>query len=151
MARTVQELGFPLGLETTLLSQVAMWFSQFDLEFSQMAYVADRTLFDVLTHSELYAERSHNEQDRLLVNAIGNATACIIRNHYHLIFYLPIEFPLYDDGIRDSSQAFQKALDAKTDELLKLLDIPFVRISGSFDQRLEIARQVISERFPNLV
>ncbi|HLG61831.1 MAG TPA: ATP-binding protein [Ktedonosporobacter sp.] len=145
VARTVQSLGFTLGLATTLLAQAAMWFAQFDLEHRLQSYIADRTLFDVVTHSSLLVQRTQNKQDELLVNTLGNATACILGKHYSFFFYIPIEFPLEGDGVREQDLQFQQALDVKTLELLQEFQLPYVTLRGSIAERFAHARQVIGE------
>jgi nicotinamide riboside kinase len=151
IARAAQPLGFSLGTGTTATSQAAMWFMQFAREHLLRTYVADRTLFDVVTHSVLLAERTGRRTDHAFATAVAHATAPVLRTHYAVLFYLPIEFAIAADSVREVDAAFQRSLDQTTVALLDAFAVPYVRLSGSPAERLERALDVISETFPSAV
>jgi hypothetical protein len=136
ISRSASRNGLPLGSATTLGAQAAMWFAQFDLESRHPSYVADRTLLDVVAHSAYASRRAVRATGRLFVTALRNATGMAALGHYHLLVYVPIEFPLPSDGLRDTSTEFQKFIDEAMRAALDGVPVPRVEVSGSPPQRL---------------
>ena len=137
MAWAVFDLGFPLDPGATSLSQVAMWLGQYAVEARLDGFVADRTLLDVAIHCALLADRTGEARDRYIAYAIINATASTLQNRYDVIFYLPVEFPIADDGVRSTSTGFRSLLDGKTVEMLKDFGMPWCTFHGSLEERVE--------------
>lgn len=63
------------------------------------------------------------------------------RNHatgfpYEKIFFLPIEFPLEGDGIRNEDEAYRKKVEDVLAATIERSGTPYVRITGSREERL---------------
>lgn len=140
--------GLPLGSATTLSAQAAMWFAQFDLESRHPSYVADRTLIDVVAHSTYVSGPGEQTADRLFVAALRNATAMAALAHYHLLVYVPVEFPMTADGLRDTDGAFQKFIDEAIRATLADIPVPYIRVSGTPEQRLREALRAVAKARP---
>lgn len=61
---------------------------------------------------------------------------------YDKLFYIPIEFPPQDDGIRESDEVFQHCIDMTIIQILSKFCIPHVTIRGTVQERY---RQIIEE------
>lgn len=57
-------------------------------------------------------------------------------NQYDLIFYLPIEFDIVDDGIRSIDKELQRLVDTEIKGLL-LNQTNTITLSGNIDERLK--------------
>lgn len=57
--------------------------------------------------------------------------------NYDFVFYLPIEFPIEDDGIRSTDPEFQRKIDERYKNVLNEWDIKHEVISGSIEDRLQ--------------
>ena len=64
---------------------------------------------------------------------------------YDLIFKIPIEFQVMDDGVREGDADFQKKIDRKIDDLYDSFSIAPVIISGTVEER---TRAVLSHTLP---
>ena len=56
-----------------------------------------------------------------------------------MFFYLPIEFPIVDDGLRSLDINFQSKIDEMYRDFLKSAVVAYVELSGNEEQRLEKA------------
>ena len=65
------------------------------------------------------------------------------KNQYDLIFYLPIEFDIVDDGIRSIDKELQKLVDTEINKLL-VNKTNTVRLSGTIDERIKQISNCIS-------
>ena len=69
----------------------------------------------------------------------------LTRNQYDVIFYLPIEFDIVDDGIRSIDVTLQKLVDFEIRNLLsKQANVR--TLSGTIDERLQQISNCISRR-----
>jgi nicotinamide riboside kinase len=62
---------------------------------------------------------------------------------YDYIFYVPIEFAPQDDGIRESDQEFQSAIDKEITRLLNVYALTYHKVSGTITERLNQTLRVL--------
>lgn len=109
VARMMIEDGFRLDLEVTPAIEMLMVEKQEELEQGD-DWVADRCLIDILAYSMVLF------QDDKFLNEINDR---LDQAKYDIIFFIPIEFPIKDDGVRSTDAEFQKKIDRRIREILK--------------------------------
>lgn len=62
---------------------------------------------------------------------------------YDYVFYLPIEFPLEDDGVRFTDKEFQQAHDKEVKLILDYYHIPYHSLTGSLADRVRQVRLIV--------
>lgn len=65
---------------------------------------------------------------------------------YDFVFYVPIEFPPEDDGVREDSLKFQKEIDVQIKELLGKFDVNYETVSGNVEERVQSVVDLILKR-----
>jgi len=126
VARQMIEDGHRLDLEVTPSLELLMAEMQEELEQGEN-WVADRCLIDILAYSMVLFK------DDKFLNEINDR---LLRAKYDKIFYIPIEFPIKDDGVRSTDTDFQKKIDDTIKEILKT--IPHIIIKGTKKERLNL-------------
>lgn len=98
-------------------------------------FVGSRSIYDTWAYSRLGIGLDFN---RHLFNwAVRHIT-------YDFVFYIPIEFPLVEDGIRYTDTEFQILHDKETKLILEYHHIPYHKISGSVSQRIDQVRTILN-------
>ena len=137
LARTVHGLGFPLNQKTNMMAQFLMWLGQLYEELTLDEFVADRTLMDVMCYTDHRVNQSKGQsKNRYFLNAMSNVTYEIISNQYSVILYVPIEFKIRADGVRDTDTEYQKAIDELVVRYLHSFNVDFFPVTGSKDRRV---------------
>lgn len=137
----VQDRGFFRRGNNTPLRQSAILLGQAitELQFSGSEHsvlLCDRTVLDHWAYAE-YLFGSAFAEARL-----EDPIAHFVRQHcksYSLMFRLPVEFPVEEDGTREGDAEFQARIDKVLVDLLKTWDLPTVTIRGTVDDRVEAA------------
>ena len=102
--------------------------------YSTHDFVASRTIYDTYAYSRLFQGRDF---DRRLLDR------CMHNVYYNYVFYLPIEFPLVDDGVRYTDVEFQKQHDRETKLIMDYWKIPYHTITGSLSERVEQVKNIL--------
>ncbi|HET9443748.1 MAG TPA: ATP-binding protein [Acidimicrobiales bacterium] len=139
-AREVAQLGFPLDTTATAETETLIFLKTMRAEMTHSAFVADRSMFDVLCYADwvMEHEREPRKEDHLWLEAREIATLDL-RARYDFVFYLPIEFPIVLDGLRPDDAAFQADIDHRMVTLLRDHDIEFHTLTGTVDDRRRLA------------
>jgi nicotinamide riboside kinase len=138
----VGDLGMQGHSNTSVDTQLAIYFGQLWAELSFKRFVSDRTLLDTVAHTIPAFEKKINEGDlgsKIVCNSLTHAMSVHVNNTYDAIFYLPIEFEAIEDGFRDTDKEFQKKLDDIIVSLVDRYDIKVIELSGSINERLKRA------------
>jgi|SRR3970040_646609 len=98
------------------------------------SYVGSRAIYDTWAYSRLLQGQWF--EYRLMSWAVKNVW-------YDHVFYVPIEFPLEQDGIRYTDPEFQKQHDRETRLILDFYKIPYHTLTGSVDDRLDQIQHVL--------
>ena len=96
-------------------------------------FILDRSFIDFYAYTRyLY---NHNQVSLETLTLIESEFDKRI-SQYTMIFYLPIEFDIEQDGTRSDDIQFQKEID----DIIKLIligkEVPFVPVTGSIDERV---------------
>ncbi|WP_269584426.1 ATP/GTP-binding protein [Roseibium sp. Sym1] len=105
--------------------------------------ISDRTIIDHLAYMlDLFPEFQNEPEYKPIHKMIEQWMTT-----YDLIFKVPIEFQVKDDGVRESDLNFQQKIDKKIDELYINFGISPKIISGSVDMRTKL---VLDEVLPQM-
>jgi len=149
IARGVINRGFPLGKEATLDAYANLIADQLEIEnlgFSsnREVLISDRTLLDTLSYAEVNQTLGRGVP-AYVINLLKQI--CLLEaQRFELYVYLPIEFPNVSDGIRDEDEKYRELVSLCILNNLKLLQIPYVSLSGSKEERLHKMLRLINSR-----
>ena len=122
--------GFAINENTPPEVQLWMTMRQWELEHTTSEpWVADKCLFDYLVYGDIVIK---DEEIKKIIRRIVEDNA-----HYDLVFYIPIEFPMEEDGLR--SKELQPIVDKHYKEYLERRGIKYITLSGSPEQRISQA------------
>jgi hypothetical protein len=70
---------------------------------------------------------------------------------YDLIFYIPIEFPLQDDGVRTTNEEFRKSIDQMMNTYITEASINqglnhIHKIEGTLEERILAIKTIVNAR-----
>jgi nicotinamide riboside kinase len=149
VAREVVALGFPLDQTATAETETLIFLKQWRAEATHGAFVADRSIYDVLAYADWVMEHNQEERKENHLWLESRAIATLdLRARYDEVFYLPVEFPIVLDGLRPDDTGFQADVDRRIRALLDGEDVAFHTLSGTVEDRQEQVRKVLGpERF----
>ena len=134
VARVMAEQGVDLDKKTTIETELQILKYQEDGEaFTPRPFVTDRCLIDLLAYTIVLFPNHTNVHDKIR-EALNEAD-------YDIIFYIPPEFPIEDDGIRSTDAKFRDEIDRTIKKILRKK--PYHEITGSPKLRLEKALYMI--------
>lgn len=121
-------LGFEINENTPIETQIWLTAKQLELERNTPYFVADKCLLDYFVYGDVLLDDTDVKKTiRKLVDR---------NSQYDYVFYIPIEFPLVDDGLRSMNPDFQRAIDVRYKKHLNEAGIPYHIITWSVDERL---------------
>lgn len=145
VVREAHEKKFVINEKTPPETQFWILSRQIELERNTPEpWISDKSLFD----NAIYGGFSG------LDNEVLNVIRKIIFSnvYYDLIFYLPVEFPLEDDGLRSLSPDFQRRIDEEFRLFLQENKVEFTELSGLAETRSNQAlRQIASKALAAVV
>jgi len=130
--------GFIINEDTPPEVQLWLVARQWELETTTPeGWVADKSLFDYIVYGELVLKDE---------NVKGVIRDIVRRNaRYDFVFYLPIEFPMEEDGVRSPDPGFQRDIDLRFKECLAEFGVKYIVLSGSVEERVKQALNHIGE------
>jgi nicotinamide riboside kinase len=122
--------GFTINENTP--PQVQMWLvmRQWELENTSNRWVADKCLFDYQVYGEVVLK------DRDFLNVIKKIVA---KAKYDHVFWVPIEIPLEDDGVRSANEKFREIIQKRYAAFLKKRGVKAITVRGSKEERVRQA------------
>lgn len=67
------------------------------------------------------------------------------KNSYDYVFFIEPEFDLPDDGFRSTNVEFQKQVNELFKRVFRDYNIPYIKLSGSVEERVEAVTRVLKE------
>lgn len=131
----------PLKQCSILLGQVV--YELESLASDAEVVIGDRSLLDHWAYT-LHAFKGgfESENVRHLFDSLV-AKHCSL---YDLIFYIPIEFEVMDDGTREGDTVFQSEIDTLIRSLLKQMGLECVEIAGTVEERVDSCMSYIGSK-----
>lgn len=122
--------GFGINEKTPPEVQLWMTIRQWELEkTTPQDWVADKCLLDYLIYGEIVLK---DENVKEIIRWVVERNA-----NYDLVFYIPIEFEMEEDGLR--SKELQSIVDVRYKEYLDKRGIKYITLFGSVEDRVEQA------------
>lgn len=125
------EKGFAISENTPPETQFWMFGRQLELEQLTKKFIADKCLIDYSVYADVLFD-DKRVKDLLAEMISRNAD-------YSHIFYLPIEFPIEDNGIRSLDPEFQKKINDRYLEILDSWGKKYEILSGNVEDRIKKA------------
>lgn len=135
VTRWVRSLGLPINEDTVDSSQEINMIKRIAHLNSYDKIISDRTILDVFAYSRAgknISSRSLKYQEDLINRNISK---------YDILFYLPMEIPVADDGVRTIDPVYREQIDNYIVELLKTHEkknnLTVVKLTGSVRNRIQ--------------
>lgn len=109
-------------------------------------YISDRCLVDVVAYTKYLAE--HGKVSMKLFEKQMKDLKKFVEATPDIIYcYFPIEFPVEDDGTRDTDEEYRKEIDNNIQEILNTMGIVSIRMTGSVEDRVKKMERIYAWRF----
>jgi len=129
--------GFTINEQTPPEVQLWLLIRQWELEATTRGgWVADKSSFDYLVYGDLILK---DEIVKKIIRWFVQRNA-----RYDFVFYLPIEFPMEEDGLRSVDPKFREEIDHLLRTCLDEFSVPYIILSGSVEERVEKALKNLS-------
>lgn len=116
------------------LFQRKILFTQMYQETVSQNFVADRGVVDTVAYTK----------DTDIYETIFDICQNYLRlDPYDHIFFIPKEFPIIDDGIRNTNEAYQQYIEDTILEIMHKMGLSYTTLSGSIDERIYTITQSI--------
>lgn len=135
----VRKLITSKGIEINKTGSVASQQAVFDQHLANVGeythFITDRGAIDAFVYTTwsyrhgLFTEDEYKAFEKYFL-------ACM--SHYTHLFYLPIEFEMIEDGVRNTEKEYQKELEGIYLELYEKYKLPFTFLKGSVKERVEL-------------
>lgn len=136
VAREVAAMGFKLDKDATVETETLIFLRQFHNEMITTEFIGDRSMIDALAYASWVLDHQQRRKEFALWEACLDIASHHLRTNYSHVFYLPIEFPIVEDGLRPNDPDFQKDIDERIVSLLAMHDIAHQTLTGSVENRL---------------
>lgn len=122
-----------------VLKQILLIYSQAQIEFQKSQggadiILCDRSIIDHWAYTKYFFAKALKKNGVLHLYEHFISEFC---RTYRKLFYIPIEFPLTDDGVREGDQGFQKDIDEIIFDLLNNYSLPYSVVRGSVQERCQ--------------
>lgn len=97
-------------------------------------YLLDRSVFDFIAYNRAFEKRGW--LNSLAAEGIERGLKDLWEN-YDVVFYLPIEFKIVDDGVRSLDEDLRKDVDEEILNQILWNKVRAVKLNGSVRQRVE--------------
>lgn len=144
VSEAARDCPYPINENTGFLSQDFIFRTQVCRELKSElndVTITDRTTFDQLAYIE-YAYRDAmtiHESKYALLKKYALAWA----NTYDVLFYVPIEFDLVNDGVRSTDDNYRRKIDEYIVKLLDEKNRRYYTIAGTVEERLKQVKDKI--------
>ncbi|MDX2264342.1 MAG: AAA family ATPase [Hyphomicrobiales bacterium] len=129
----------------SLVRQILLLFCQCVAESaakpSEGLIITDRTLVDHIAYSILlFPDLTHTPEYKVIKRAVATHLPS-----YSLIFKVPIEFQIQEDGVRELNKNFQMTVDHVINQLYREFYTPVIEIAGSLTRRAKLVDEIIQQ------
>lgn len=108
-------------------------------------YISDRCLIDVFAYTKHLFETNKVSEDFVIKQL--NEIKQFVKDNPDIIYcYFPIEFPVVDDGVRDTDEEYRKYIDNNIREIIKILGVNVVTITGTVEERVNKLERIYAWR-----
>lgn len=117
-------------------------------------FISDRFLTDILAYTRFMYHHEDTQESLEELHREKTDSDILIYDQSlkdyddpkdNIIFFLPVEFELENDGLRDTNPEYQKEISNNIKYFLKNLDVRYVELKGTVGERLSKAIKIIQE------
>ena len=131
-------LNFTINENTPPETQFWILSKQLELERNTPeSWIIEKSLWDNIIYG------SFSIKDKEVLSVIEKIVNSNVK--YDIVFYLPVEFPIPDDGLRSMDAGFQKTIDRSLLEYLNINQIEYKTLTGSVENRVDQALKIIRQ------
>ena len=146
ITRQIKERGFDINEAGTVDTQVLIMAAHMNNLLLHNRFIVDRSLMDGLVYTLYLHRHTDGSIPKWFVDYSQKLFDEYI-NRYSVIFYLPPEIPLADDGVRSVAKGFHEHVCSIFDEYItktkKQYPSLIVTVSGSVEERVAIVRKTL--------
>lgn len=148
----VKEKGIQINEKGTIETQVLLFeaYKEKLLDENIYPFISDRCIIDVIAYSlQSYGRPVLTEKEIVDWALVLNHQETQLHNLKELfgfVFYFPIEFDIVPDGTRSVDLDYQKAIDTNIRNILFNCKIPYVKVTGTVEERVQIIKDTLSKR-----
>lgn len=106
-------------------------------------WISDRGLTDVIAYTCYNVKNKGREGENFLQDQLDKFIKFQTENKDVVYFYVPIEFAVVDDGFRSLNEDFRKEIDKNIKDLLDVMNVDYIELRGSVEERLEVMEDVM--------
>lgn len=132
----VRERGIKINEEGEFNSQVAVFRAHKKNVENYANLITDRCCLDAMVYT-LHNRKDFTTREINIFQRYFDETL----PQYDLIFYLPVEFEVKDDGFRSTNEIFRRKIDEYFKALILIYDIKVVTLTGSIEERLKLFKE----------
>lgn len=137
VVRNLSKQGVQINEQGTQQGQETIFNEYIKLLSQKDPYISDRGLTDVISYSCCLQESGRVSMD-FVRDQIKTLKQFTENNPDVVYFYFPIEFPVVNDGVRSTDEAFRTKVDAYILDLLERVGLPYIKVTGSVEERIKI-------------
>lgn len=145
----VKELGMKINKEGTVETQKVIFQAYESLLDREDSLVSDRCIIDVYSYTKEGVSNLLPGRDRsAFANCLYDQYQALFKrkDSMGLVFYFPIEFPIENDSVRSIDLDYQKEIDGNIKGTLDRVEIPYITVSGTVEERIAIIKQALLEQ-----
>ena len=119
---------------------------------AETSIISDRGLTDVMAYTAYLTHHDNTKENEELFQGQYLQWLAFTKNHPEVMyFYVPIEFPAEDDGVRDTDENYRSEIDNYIKLFFETSKVPFVELRGTVEERLNILKNSIEIVKANLL
>lgn len=145
IARSIIRKGYPLGKEATSESYVQYIIAQLTAEQKNQnsdMFISDRTLLDPLSYAIVNLKAGNSVVPQSIIEMIKRIWLLELQQ-YNLYIFVPIEFPMQNDGVRPEGDEYRELVEKQMVQLLDEYQVKYIRVSGTPKDRNAQASKAI--------
>lgn len=146
ITRQIKERGFDINEAGTLDTQILVMSAHMNNLLLHNRFIVDRSLIDGIVYTEYLYETM--QVPSWFMDYCYNLRNAYV-DKYDIIFYLPPEIPLANDGVRSTERHFHegicKLFEKHIEQVHQSYPNLITTVSGSVEQRVNIVRNAIKK------
>lgn len=148
VTRTVKDLGFPINESGADETQLMILATHIQNVLAKDNYIVDRCLLDGYIYTQYLQNKGEVSE---YVTEFFYQLLKRYFSSYDIVFYVPNEFPLEDDGVRSVAEEFRREISRLFEVTLSNFTFAVtaknvVTLRGSVEARLQIALAAIEAK-----
>lgn len=138
--RQIIKRGFPMGKNSTVDSYVNYINDQFKAQrLATMSIkpliISDRTTLDATAYARVNSLLPRPAVPQYFIDMLHEVWLKEVA-FFDIIAFIPVEFPMQSDGVRDEGDEYREAISFEIERILKSNNTKYAIIKGSVEERL---------------